>query len=73
MTPLEAAEIEVRAELAALARRLGTGHTLTRLRIEIEFDQKTHMPRAVEVEEQRRRHILGGTLPTQVKRSTSAA
>lgn len=62
MSPIEAAEAEVRVELAALARRLGTGHTLSRLRIEIEFDLKTSMPRAVEVHEERRRHVHGGQI-----------
>lgn len=58
MTPLEAAEAEVRAELAAVARRLGNGR-LDALIVRIEFDRETGMPRVVDCQEERRRRILG--------------
>lgn len=66
MTPLEAAEIEVRAELAALARRIGASTMPRSITVRIEFDDATGMPRSVDCQEERRRRILGGAISARV-------
>lgn len=67
MTPLEAAEAEVRTELAALARRLGPTDRLDAVTVRIEFDRDTGFPRLVDCQEERRRRILGpgGSAPSR--------
>lgn len=59
MTPIEAAEIEVRAELTALARRLGASTVPDAITVRVEFDRETGMPRTVDCQEERRRRLLG--------------
>lgn len=59
MTPIEAAEAEVRVELAALARRLGPSTVPDAITVRVEFDRETGMPRIVDCQEERRRRILG--------------
>jgi hypothetical protein len=59
VTPLDAVKDEVRAELDALARRLGAAPVPDAIVIRVEFDRETHMPRVVDCQEERRRRILG--------------
>jgi hypothetical protein len=61
VSPIEAAEAEIRAELAALARRLGTATAPDAITIRVEFDRATGLPRIVDCQEERRRRIMGGT------------
>lgn len=60
MTPLEAVRREVSAELDALERRIGSGPLPAAILMRVELDSSTGMPRAVECQEERRRHIRGG-------------
>lgn len=71
MTPIEAVKREVEIELDALARRLGSAIPRA-VTIRVEFDDRTNTIRAVECIEERRRSILGGTLPTQKRRENVA-
>jgi hypothetical protein len=59
VTPIQAAQREITAELDALARRLGSSPVPDSLIVRVEFDRQTGMPRCVEVDEQRRRRVLG--------------
>lgn len=62
MTPIDALRREISAELDALERRIGSGPLPVAVEIRVELDRETGMPRAIELHEDRRRHILGGTL-----------
>jgi hypothetical protein len=59
MSPLDAAKDEVRVELDALARRLGSAPAPDAITIRVEFDRESGMPRVVDCQEERRRRILG--------------
>lgn len=65
MTPIDAAKAEACAELDALGRRLGTSTVPRAVTIRVEFDDRTGAVRAVECQEERRRHVLGGSLPAR--------
>lgn len=71
MTPIEAAKIEACIELDALARRLGSATVPRRVTIVVEFDDRTGAVRAVECSEERRRHVLGASIPSRPKRAAS--
>ena len=73
VTPVEALEAELCAEARALARRLGAGQMPDAIVIRVELDRETGMPRTVDCQEQRKRRILGGTIPSRAKRCESAA
>lgn len=68
MTPIEMAEQEVCAELRALARRLGSAIPRA-IVLRVEFDDRTGAVRAVECSEERRRHVLGGAVPSRERRT----
>jgi hypothetical protein len=72
MTPIEAAQAEVTAELAALARRLGAATVPDAVTIRVEFDRETGLPRAVECQEERKRRILGGAVASRKRCGTAA-
>lgn len=59
MTPIEAAQHEVKAEFDALARRLGSSCVPEAVVVRVEFDRVTGMPRTVECHEERKRRIAG--------------
>lgn len=62
MTPIEAVQREVAAELEALSRRLGASSMPDVVTIRVEIDRHTGMPRKVKCQEERDRRILGGAL-----------
>ena len=72
MSPIEAVQREVAAELDALGRRLGAATMPDAIVLRIEFDRQTGLPRAVECQEERTRRILGGAV-AQSKRCGTAA
>ena len=73
MTPIEAVQREVAAELEALSRRLGASSMPDVVTIRIELDRSTGMPRGVDLREERSRRILGGAVGRDAKRCGSAA
>lgn len=73
MTPLEALEAELCSEARALARRLVAGQMPDAVTIRVVFNRETGMPRDVEVNEERKRRVLGGTISSRAKRCESAA
>lgn len=73
MSPIEAVQREVSAELDALGRRLGTSAMPDAVTIRVEIDRQTGMPRTVDCQEERSRRILGGTVARDPKRCGAAA
>jgi hypothetical protein len=69
VTPIEAAEREVQAELKALERRIGSAPVPDAVTIRVEFDRQTQMPRVVECHEERGRRVCGGEVGSRRGRS----
>lgn len=67
MTPWDAAMREITIEMEAARNRTGNGPMPEKLMVRIEFDRETGMPRNVEVDESRRRRILGGAVPARMR------
>jgi hypothetical protein len=65
VTPIDAVRREITAELAALERRIGDGPLPAVVVVRVELDHATGMPRAVECQEERRRHIQGGAVASR--------
>jgi len=72
VTPIEAVQREVAAELDALGRRIGTATMPDAITVRVELDRQTGLPRAVECQEERGRRVLGGAVASS-KRCGSAA
>jgi hypothetical protein len=62
---MDALRREVALELDALERRIGTGAMPGAIDLRVETDQRTGMPRAVELTPTWRRHILGGSVTSR--------
>lgn len=65
MTPFDAAMREITVEMDRLAQHVGNGRVPDRITVEVELDQRTGMPRAVELHPVWRRHVQGGAVATR--------
>jgi hypothetical protein len=63
VSPIDAAMREITIEMDRLAQHIGNGKMPERVTVEIEFDARTGMPKAVELHPSWRRHIQGGAIP----------
>lgn len=65
MSPIDAAMKEITIEMDRLAQHIGNGRMPERVTVDVEFDARTGMPKAVELHPSWRRHIQGGAVATR--------